>query len=73
MNDDYAAIIMFYGMFVGTFTGYALKNFIGDPDKGQLVDFYNARKIINGLDKASAIRGYAEKFDEALHRAGATA
>lgn len=72
-NDNYAAVIMFYGMFVGTFTGYALKNFIGDPDKGQIVDFYDARKIINGLDKAATIKGYAEKFNEALHLAGATA
>lgn len=71
-NDDYAAVIMFYGMFLGTFTGRALKNYIGDPDKGQRVDFYNARRIINGLDSASKIEGYAKKFDYALDHSSAT-
>jgi len=58
-------------MFLGSFTGRALKHYIGDPDKGQSVDFYNARKIINGLDRASEIQGYAEKFHKALDLAGA--
>jgi hypothetical protein len=68
-NPKYAAIIMFYGMFLGTFTGKALKHYIGDPEKGQNVDFYHARKIINRLDKAGKIRGYAEEFNEALQSA----
>lgn len=67
----YAAIIMFYGMFLGMFTGYALKNFIGDPNKGQKVDFYNARRVINGWDKAKLIEGYAKEFSQALEKAGA--
>jgi predicted chitinase len=74
VNDDrYAAVIMFYGMFVGIFTGKALKNYIGDPEKGQIVDYYNARRIINGLDKAGMIEGYAKEFAQALDRAGAKA
>jgi putative chitinase len=72
-DDRYAAVIMFYGMFVGIFTGKALKNYIGDPEKGQIVDYYNARRIINGLDKAGTIEGYAKEFEQALDRAGATA
>jgi predicted chitinase len=72
-NDEYAVVIMFYGMFVGTFTGYALKNFLGDPEKGQIEDFYNARRIINGLDRAGTIESYAKSFNAALHSAGATA
>lgn len=71
MNLEYAAIILFYGMFLGIFTGYALNNFIGDPDQGQIVDFYHARKIINGLDRAAIIEGYAKEFNEALEKAGA--
>ncbi|MDM8569435.1 hypothetical protein QUF50_08020 [Thiotrichales bacterium HSG1] len=63
---EYAVLIMFYGMIRGTFTGKALKHYIGDPDKGQNVDFFNARKIINGRDKAGLIRGYAEKAIHAL-------
>ena len=72
-DDRYAAIIMFYGMFNGIFTGKALKNYIGDPDKGQIVDFFYARRIINHLDKAGLIEGYAKKFSQALEKAGARA
>ncbi|MBC6478919.1 MAG: hypothetical protein GDA56_15260 [Hormoscilla sp. GM7CHS1pb] len=73
MDDRYAAVIMFYGMFLGIFTGKALKNYIGDPEKGQIVDYYHARKIINGLDQAEKIEGYAKKFGQALHNSGAVA
>lgn len=73
MDDRYAAIIMFYGMFLGIFTGKALKNYIGDPEKGQVVDYFNARKIINHLDQAAKIEGYAKEFEQALERAGAIA
>ena len=72
-DDRYAAVIMFYGMFLGIFTGRALKNYIGDPEKGQIVDFFHARRIINGLDKARTIEGYAKEFNQALDEAGATA
>lgn len=71
--DEYATVIMFYGMFVGSFTGRALKNYLGDPDKGQIEDFYNARKVINALDRAELIQSYAKKFNTALDNAGATA
>lgn len=70
-NPKFASVIMFYGMFLGIFTGRALKHYIGDPAKGQSVDFYNARQIINGYDRAAEIQGYAEKFNQALDRAGA--
>ena len=72
-DDRYASVIMFYGMFNGIFTGWALKNFIGDPEKGQVVDFLHARKIINGMDQADAIEVYAKKFSIALANAGASA
>ncbi|MBD1847060.1 hypothetical protein H6F89_27365 [Cyanobacteria bacterium FACHB-63] len=70
-EPKYSAVIMFYGMFLGSFTGHALKHHIGDPEKGQKVDFYNARKIINGLDKASLIEDYAVTFNQALEKADA--
>ncbi|MGI0495529.1 hypothetical protein ACN4EG_27445 [Alkalinema pantanalense CENA528] len=63
---EFAAVILFYGMHQGSFTGKALKHYIGDPDKGQMVDFFDARKIINGLDQAEAIQSYAKKFAQAL-------
>lgn len=70
-DPNFAAIIMFYGMFLGSFTGRALKHYIGDPANGQTVDFYNARQIINGLDRADVIQGYAKQFSQALDLAEA--
>ncbi len=70
-EPKFAAVILFYGMFMGSFTSRSLKHYIGDPDQGQSIDFYNARQIINGLDCAPDIQGYAEKFNQALDRAGA--
>ncbi|MEG4292125.1 hypothetical protein Q5692_13115 [Microcoleus sp. C2C3] len=70
-DPKFASVIMFYGMFQGSFTDHALKHYIGDPEKGQTVDYYNARRVINGDDKASEIEAYAKKFAYALERAGA--
>jgi len=63
---DYASTILFYGMFCGTFTGRALKHYIGDASARQGVDFVGARHIINGNDRASTIAGYAQHFMAAL-------
>ena len=71
-HNCYAAVIMFDGMFCGVFTGWSLKNFIGDPLQGQIVDYFHARRIINGMDKADLIESYAKKFAAALDKAGAT-
>ena len=54
--------IMIYGFVNGSFTGKKLTDYI-DGDK---LDYFHARKIINGLDKASLIQGYAEKIFEGL-------
>ena len=70
-DPKFAAVILFYGMFQGSFTGRALKNFIGDPDEGQSVDFFHARKMINGLDRAEDIQSYAKQFAQALDLAKA--
>ena len=64
--DDYAATNVLCGMFNGWFTGYALKNFIGDPSKGQMVSQYDTRQIINGFDRAGVIVDYANTFATAL-------
>ena len=47
------------GMRDGLFTGHKLSEFIGDYGK---IDFVNARKVINGLDRAKDIADNAEKF-----------
>lgn len=59
----YAYRIASEGMIEGWFTGKKLSHFFKD---GALPDWVNARKIINGLDKAERIAEIARKFDEIL-------
>ena len=62
-----ATAVIFGGMQDGDFTGVGLGKYINDSQ----TDYYNARKIVNGLDQASTIQGYAVKFSNAiLHGAG---
>lgn len=42
----------------GSFTGKKLSDFFGLSEE----DWVNARKIINGLDKASLIAGYFRRY-----------
>jgi hypothetical protein len=54
--------IMSLGMTQGLFTGKKLADYLNDEKS----DYFHARRIINGLDKAATIAGYAEKFQKAL-------
>jgi len=58
MDPRAAAYAMFEGMQRGTFTGKKLSHFFTDS----VSDWKNARKIINGLDKAELIAGVAKEF-----------
>lgn len=60
-----AAAILFLGMSEGWFTGKKL----GDYINGTKCDYTNARRIINGTDKAATIKGYAVAFEAALRGA----
>ena len=62
LRQEIAYRIMSYGMCNGTFTGRKLAQFIGP---GQC-DYKNARKIINGLDQADRIAGYAQDLEQIL-------
>jgi len=62
MEPRIAALIMFDGMLKGLFTGKKLSDYID----GIKADYINARRIINGTDKAELIAGYAIKFEWAL-------
>ena len=57
--------IMSYGMRFGIFTGRRLNHYLTD----EFTDYRNARKIINGLDKATRIKHYAENFEKVLRTA----
>jgi len=54
--------VISYGMRNGTFTGVGRNRFIND----QTTDYLNARKIINSLNQAPKIEGYAKKFAIAI-------
>ena len=69
LNPGVAAQIMFEGMVRGSFTGKRLTDFFNDTK----TDWVNARKIINGLDRAEMIASYARQFHGALIAANATA
>lgn len=55
---DIAAFILFEGMTRGTFTGKKLSDYF-NKDK---TDWINARRIINGTDKAAQIADIAKSF-----------
>lgn len=54
-----------YSMIKGLYTGKSLRRYINEVK----VDYINARRIINGLDKADLIAGYAVKFEACIEAA----
>lgn len=59
LNPTLAARILVRGCSEGWFTGKKLSDYLGD-------DFRNARRVVNGTDKADLIAGYAIEFGKAL-------
>lgn len=64
LRPDVAARILVEGMRDGWFTGKSLRDYI--PAKPTRQHFTNARRIINGTDKADQIAGHALSFMSAL-------
>jgi predicted chitinase len=62
MEPANAAFIMFQGMKDGWFTGKGFDDYLNDKQR----DYWNARRIINGTDKAGKIADYAIRFEAAL-------
>lgn len=62
LKPDIATQILFEGMIKGMFTGKKLSDYFNSTKE----DWINARRIINGTDKATLIAGYANKFYNAL-------
>ncbi len=66
-----AARVMISGMQDGDFTGKALHHYLpNDNGVAPLGSFINARRIINGTDRAKAIANHAVKFQSALIAGG---
>lgn len=58
LRSDIAGRIICIGMARGLFTGVGLNNYFS----GTSADWYNARRIVNGLDKASEFGSRAERI-----------
>lgn len=59
------------GMREGLFTGLSIYKFLDAAavDRPERADFKNARRVINGLDKADLIAAFANKFKQVLNAA----
>ncbi|MFT3799629.1 MAG: peptidoglycan-binding protein [Burkholderiaceae bacterium] len=62
LEPDVAYTILSDGMRKGFFTTRTLSRYINQTS----ADYFNARRIINGLDQAARIQAYAERFEIAL-------
>ena len=69
MRPDIAAFIMRWGMTLGTFTGKRLSDYLPNG-LGNRAQFREARRIINGQDRADEIADYACQFQAALQAGG---
>lgn len=62
LDINNAGTIMIEGMKRGLFTGKKLTDYINDSK----TDYFNSRRIINGIDRAQIIANYAVIFESAL-------
>lgn len=62
LEHEPAALILFDGSVEGWFTGVGLPQYFN----AETEDPYNARRVINGTDKAELIAGYYQSFKTAL-------
>jgi len=62
LNPDIALSVILGGMVDGDFTGKKLSDYFTD----QLTDWVDARRIVNGTDRAQDIAGYAMAFVDAM-------
>ena len=62
LDLEIAGKILFAGMEAGLFTGKRFRDYFNKTKE----DWFNARRIINGLDKAPQIGAYAKKFYGAI-------
>lgn len=58
LEPEISLFVLVHGMLTGTFTGRR----VGDYIRAGQHDFINARRVVNGLDKAELIKGYADQW-----------
>lgn len=62
LNDEPSALVLYDGMTIGWFTGVGLPKYFN----ATVEDPINARRVVNGTDKAQTIAGYYWKFKDAI-------
>ncbi|MGO8097927.1 hypothetical protein GFL91_17555 [Rhizobium leguminosarum bv. viciae] len=67
MEMDAAVTILIEGMLQGSFTGHRLADHLNETT----ADWVNARRIVNGTDRAEKLAAYAMVFDAAIRPDGA--
>lgn len=62
LKHDISYKILVIGMMDGLFTGRALPRYVNHSK----VDYRQARRVVNGMDRSRLIAGYAKKFERIL-------
>lgn len=70
LRPDVAANVMRRGMDEGLFTGRSFDTFLPPSGPASQSEFIEARRIINGSDRALLVAGYAVDFQKALQVGG---
>lgn len=68
LKPEYSIPSLVDGMYLGMYTEKKLAQYVN----ATFTDFVNARRIVNGTDKATLIAGYATKFGNALRYSAVT-
>jgi hypothetical protein len=70
MKPEVAAAIMAQGMSAGWFTGKSMATYLPATGPATTAQFKEARRIINGQDRAGDVASYAVAFQQALKAGG---
>jgi hypothetical protein len=62
LHPEVAAAVLVQGMMQGWFTGRALPEYVN----AQSVDYANARRVVNAMDRARDIAAIAEQYERAI-------
>jgi putative chitinase len=70
LEPRYAAPWMVHAMLHGLFTGKRFADYLPSQGPATYEKFVPARRIVNGLDRAADIAGYAVKYQDGLQEGG---